>query len=230
MTPLLTLAAAVWPALVGALAILYASIGDGAWARRSAIAWMMGSWGARLTVQTLYTRLVRRPESGGPEELVNKSPSTQRPQRPQRRNAPGSEGLRYIVWAASAVFFSLPALIASRNPDPSLSVIELAACGLWILAFAGETTADRQLLRFTAKPENAGLACQTGLWRYSRHAHALFEGLIWIAFALFASASPWGWIAFACPLARVVLLNRGCGDDFSAARAEQNADQTPTAR
>lgn len=197
MTPLLTLAAAVWPALVGALAILYANIGDGAWARRSAIAWMMGSWGARLTVQMLYTRLVRRPESGRPEGLHYDGDETGRP-----------EGLRYFMLAASAVFFSLPALIASRNPDPNLSVTEFAACGLWILAFAGETTADRQLLRFSAKPENAGLACRTGLWRYSRHAHALFEGLIWIAFALFASASPWGWIAFACPLARVAFFGK----------------------
>jgi steroid 5-alpha reductase family enzyme len=212
MTPLLTPAAALWPALVGALAILYATIGDGAWARRSAIAWMMGSWGARLTVQMLYTRAARRPESAKPEELAT----------------PG--GLRYVVWAALAVLFSLPALVASRNPAPDLSVTEVAACGLWILAFAGETTADRQRLRFTAKPENAGLTCRTGLWRYSPHAHALFEGLIWIAFALFASASPWGLTAFACPLARVVLLNRGCGDDFSAARVDSNAHQTPTAR
>ncbi len=205
MTPLFTLAAAVWPALVGALAILYASVGDGAWARRSAIAWMMGSWGARLSVQMLYTRVASRPESGRPEDLHD-------------NETRGPEGLHYIVWAASAVFFSLPALIASRNPDPNLSVTELAACGLWGLAFAGETTADRQLLRFTAKPENAGLACRTGLWRYSRHAHALFEGLIWIAFALFASASPWGSIAFACPLARVVLFSRNCGSKTPTSR------------
>ncbi len=216
MTPLPPLAAAVWPALVGALAILYANLGDGAWARRSAIAWMMGSWGARLTVQMLYTRLVRRPKSGRPEGL--RYNETGKPESPRYNETGRPEGLHYLVWAASVLLFSLPALIASRNPDPNLSVTELAACGLWILAFAGETTADRQLLRFAAKPENAGLACRTGLWRYSRHAHALFEGLIWIAFALFASASPWGSIAFACPLARVVLLSRDYGGKTPAVR------------
>ena len=169
----------VWPACIGALAVLYANIGGGAWARRSAIAWMMGSWGARLTVQALYAR---------------------------QRDVPVLTSS--FTFLTSAAFFSLPALIASRNPDPSLSHIEITACALWVIAFAGETTADRQLLRFTSKPGNAGLTCRSGLWRYSSHAHAIFETLIWIAFALFASASPWGWIAFACPVATAWMIIR----------------------
>jgi steroid 5-alpha reductase family enzyme len=203
----------VWPACTGALAVLYANTGGGAWTRRSAIAWMMGSWGARLTVQALYAF---RPEGLRHEE-------TGRP-----------EGLRLLTSSfrllTSVAFFSLPALIASRNPDPSLSQIEIAACALWVIAFAGETTADRQLLRFTSKPENAGLTCRSGLWRYSPHAHAIFETLIWTAFALYASASPWGWLSFACPLARVVLISRGRGSDFSAPGADPGAHQTATAR
>lgn len=164
----------------GALAVLYANIGAGAWARRSAIAWMMGSWGARLTVQALYT------------------PAPEVPRLPASR-------FQLLSFAA---FFSLPGLIASRNPEPSLSPIEMAACALWVFAFAGETTADRQLLRFTSKPENAGMTCRSGLWRYSPYAHAIFETLIWTALALYASASPWGWLACACPIARVWMLVR----------------------
>ena len=173
----------VCPACIGALAVIYASTGGGAWGRRSAIGWMMGSWGARLTVQALYAC---RSEGVGDRRLLTSS-------------------FRLLAFA---VFFSLPALIASRNSDPSLSTIELVACALWLAAFAGETTADRQLLRFTSKPENAGLVCRNGVWRYSRNAHALFETLIWIAFALFASASPWGWIAFACPAATAWMIVR----------------------
>lgn len=171
----------IWPACVGALAVLYASAGDGAWARRSAIAWMMGSWGARLTVQALYAR---------------------------QRDVPVLTSS--FTFLTSAAFFSLPALIASRNPDPSLTTIELSACALWVIAFAGETTADRQFLRFTSKRENAALTCRSGLWRYSPHAHAILETLIWVAFALFASASVWGWIAFACPVVMAsALAGRG---------------------
>lgn len=164
--------AAVWPACVGALAVLYASVGNGAWARRSAIAWMMGSWGARLTVQSLYTR------SSGLPLLTS-----------------------YFEFPPSVLVFSLPALIAVRNPDPSLSSLEIVAAVLWIIAFAGQTTADRQLLRFTASPEHGGLVCRSGVWRLLPRAHAVFEVLIWTAFALFAFASPWGWIAWVCPAA-----------------------------
>jgi steroid 5-alpha reductase family enzyme len=168
-----------WTALVASLAILYANLGDGAWSRRSAIGWMMGSWGARLVVYRLYA-----PADGARE----------------RRHSFGS----FQALAASAVFFSLPALLASINPAPTLSIADLVAGGLWVVGFAGETTADRQLLRFRSNPANAGLVCRTGFRRYTRHADAIFEGMIWLAFALIAGGSPewpWGWAAFACPAA-----------------------------
>ena len=119
--------------------------GDGEWVRRSAIAWMMGSWGARLAVQGIYTRAAHgptRPRSGRPFWF-------------------------FQALAAAAVVASLPALLASLNRDPNLSVAELAACALWVVGFAGETTADRQRLRFTSNPANEGLRCRTGLWRHS---------------------------------------------------------------
>jgi steroid 5-alpha reductase family enzyme len=178
---------AAWTALVAGLAILYANLGDGAWSRRSAIAWMMGSWGARLVVHLLYV-----PEDAGPEQ----------------KNSFWS----FQALAASAVFFSLPALLASINPAPTLSIADLVAGGLWVVGFAGETTADRQLLRFRSKPANAGLVCRTGLWRYTQHAQTIFEGLIWLAFALIAGGSPewpWGWAAFACPAAMLWTLGTG---------------------
>ena len=157
------IATAAWPALVGTLAVVYANLGDGEWARRSAIAWMMGSWGARLAVQEIYSRAA---------------------------HPANTTGLARPFWffqalAAAAVMASLPALLASLNPQRNLSVVELVACGLWVVGFAGETTADRQRLRFTANPENTGLRGRTGLWRYARRPDRLFEGLIWVAFAIF---------------------------------------------
>ena len=174
---------ALWPACVGALGVLYASTGDGAWTRRSAIGWMMGAWGARLAVQALYTRA-----SGAPDLSALRLRTS------------------YFVLLTLSLFFSLPALIAAGNGEPSLSSIEIAAGALWVIAFTGETTADRQYLRFTSVPDNAGLPCRAGLWKFSARAHAVCEVLLWTSFALFASASPWGWIAFACPAAMGVLL------------------------
>jgi steroid 5-alpha reductase family enzyme len=183
---------ASWTAIVAGLAILYANVGDGAWSRRSAIAWMMGSWGARLVVSLLYA-----PVDASAERL---------------RDAGSIRSFWFFqARAASAVFFSLPALLASLNPAPILSSVEIAACGLWIVAFALETTADRELLRFRSNPANAGLVCRTGLWRYTRHAGDVFECVIWFAFALFAAGSPgwpWGWAAFACPAAMTFWLFR----------------------
>jgi len=154
--------AALWPALVAALAVLYANLGDGAWARRSAIGWMMGSWGARLAIQGLYTRAAI---------------------------PPGVTAARawwfYQLLAVAAVGASAPALLASLNAAPELSIAELAASAVWVVGFTGETTADRQRLRFCSKPENKGLACTAGLWRYSPSIDRLFEALMWCAYAAF---------------------------------------------
>ncbi len=174
---------AAWPACVGALAALFAAAGDGAWTRRSAIGWMMGAWGARLAVQTFYTRA-----SGVPDLPTLPLPPS------------------YVRLFTRSVFFSLPALLASRNGEPVLAVTEIAAGVLWVVAFTGETTADRQYLRFTSIAENAGLPCRTGLWKKVPRAHDVCEVLLGTSFALFASASPWGWVTFACPAVMLVHL------------------------
>jgi len=163
------IAAAVWPALVGMLAVLDANLGDGEWVRRSAIAWMMGSWGARLAVQRIYTRAAH-----GRDEHEGGRPFW------------FSQAL-----AGAAVLASMPALLASLNHDPNLSAFELAACALWLVGFAGETTADRQRLRFTSNPANEGLRCRAGLWRYLPHAGRIFEAAIWVAYAIFGMTAVW---------------------------------------
>ena len=78
------------------------------------------------------------------------------------------------------------------NWYPEFQPLELAGAVLWTVGFSGETTADRQLLFFKMNPENAGAVCNRGLWRYSRHPNYFFEWLMWVAYALFASASPYG--------------------------------------
>ena len=57
-----------------------------------------------------------------------------------------------------------------------------------------------QLAAFKRDPANKGGVCDVGLWRYSRHPNYFFEWLIWIAYAVFALASPYGWIAIAMPV------------------------------
>lgn len=183
------LADAAWPLVTAALAVLYTNVADGAPARQSAIAWMIGSWGARLGVYLLWDEVFARP----PDEHVRES-----------------------LWsferrALQAVLFSVPALIASFDREPELSFIELTAAGVWLLGFAGETTADRQFVRWrraraaARQAESGGEplivepACRAGVWRYVPRAHDAFELITWSAHALFAWPSPLGSLAMICP-------------------------------
>jgi len=201
-----------WTALVAALAIVDTRLGGGWEYRRAAVGFMMGSWGLRLAVYLLYDRVLSRPEAGRYLAM---------------RRDWGPEAPRRFFWlfqtrALAAVGFSLPALFASTNPEPTFALIELVAAGLWVVAFAGESTADRQLLRFKSHDANRDRTCRTGLWKFSRHPNYFFEWLIWMAFALFASASPFGWLALACPAAMLYFLVKVTGIPLNEAQALQS--------
>jgi len=180
------LADAAWPLLTAALAVFYANIGGAPTTRQSAIAWMIGSWGARLGVYLLWDDVFARAPDDGRESWWQF----------QRR-------------AVTALFFSLPALVAAVDPEPTLSALELTAAGIWLVGFAGEATADRQFVRWrraraAAPPDSSDAGdgtCRAGVWRYVPRAHDVFELVTWTAHAIFAWASPFGWIAAACPLA-----------------------------
>ena len=154
---------------------------------------MAHAWGTLLTyVRTgrpAYDRVFGRPEEGRYADLRQKH---------------GGDATTWLFWffeahAVAAVCFSLPALVAVVNPRAGFTPFEVAGAGLWILAFTGEVTADRQLERFKSDPVNRGRACHTGLWQYSRYPNYVFELLVWAAFATYASGSPWGWLAWVCP-------------------------------
>ena len=58
-----------------------------------------------------------------------------------------------------------------------------------------------------------------GLWNYSRHPNYFFEWLIWVAWAVFALGSPFGWIAIGCPLLMLYFLFRLTGIPATEAQA-----------
>jgi len=117
----------------------------------------------------------------------------------------------FQMQAALMVVLSIPFLLACLNPAPSISWVEWAGVAVWVVALAGEGVADYQLKMFKGNPANAGRVCQAGLWACSRHPNYFFEWLIWVAFFLFAVASPWGWVTIYCPALMLFFLLRVTG-------------------
>ena len=87
------------------------------------------------------------------------------------------------------------------------------------MALAGESAADRQLEAFRRDPANRGKTCRVGLWRVSRHPNYFFEWLVWVAYFVFALASPWGWVTIYCPALMLFFLFRVTGIPATEAQA-----------
>ncbi len=198
-----------WTLGVGGLALVHAVGQEGYAPRRWLVGAMGGFWALRLALHLVCDR-VRRPGEDGRYALL--------------RQRWGSRAqwfflLLFLAQVPLALFFSLPFLVLARNPVPALGAAEWAGLGLWVLALAGETLADRQLARFRADPARRAQVCDLGLWRYSRHPNYFCEWLLWCAYALMAFSAPQGALALAPPLAMLFLLNRGTGIPHAEAQA-----------
>ena len=197
-----------WSANIALLAILYAALGPGLALRRLLVAVMGGVSGSRLAWH-LHARGRGRPEDGRYATL--------------RQEWGGHIEAKFLAFflfqGLIDLVLGIPFLFASLNPAPPVTALEWAAVALWAVAVAGETAADRQLVRFKADPSNRGRTCRAGLWRYSRHPNYFFEWLVWVAWAAFALASPGGWLAPLCPALMLVFLLRVTGIPATEAQA-----------
>ena len=64
----------------------------------------------------------------------------------------------------------------------SFSLLELLGLVIWALAFAMESVADLQKVRFLRAMKKAGKqrqVCNIGLWKYSRHPNYFAEWMVW---------------------------------------------------
>ncbi len=178
-----------WAFSLVLLAALYAVQGGGFLWRDFLITGMAAAWGLRLSFYLLFNRVIGHSEEGRYQQLrADWAPAVQR----NFFFFFQGQGLLNILLA-------LPFLLAALNPQPGLSLLEYAAFGLWLLAFLGEVVADAQLARFKSNPAHRGMVCAVGLWRFSRHPNYFFEWLIWVSYALFALASPYGYLGLIAP-------------------------------
>ncbi|KLT66705.1 DUF1295 domain-containing protein [Pedobacter sp. BMA] len=128
--------------------------------------------------------------------------------------------------AISNVLLAIPFFIITANTDTEISLFEYVGLGIWLIAFIGELIADRQLAAFKKDPKNKGKVCDTGLWYYSRHPNYFFEWLTWMAYFIFALASPWGILAIISPAIILYLLTKVTGVPNNE---EQNLRSKPEA-
>jgi steroid 5-alpha reductase family enzyme len=198
-----------WAGGLALLGVIYSSIGGGYPVRAVLIATMASLWGFRLAIFLLFTRVIGHPEEGRYVQL--------------RRDWGGNMALKFLVFfqfqALLCMLLSVPFLLAALNPQPRLSVVEYAATALWLIAWIGELVADSQLHGFKSNPANRGTTCRAGLWKYSRHPNYFFEWLIWVAFALFAMGSPYGYLALFAPALMLFFLFRLTGIPATEAQA-----------
>jgi steroid 5-alpha reductase family enzyme len=191
-----------WSGLFTPLALLYAALAEGDGARRGLIAALVTLWSVRLAVHLGRRIAAAHPEEDGRYVQL-------------RREWAGRVHVRSFVFFQAqgvlAALLSLPFLIACVDRRPGLGATEIAGAALFAVALLGEALADRQLAAFKADPSHRGRTCRAGLWRYSRHPNYFFEWLVWVAYCVFASASPWGWATVFAPILMFVFLFRVTG-------------------
>lgn len=191
-----------WSYAFGALAAFYALAGPGWPVRRALIAALAVVWSLRLGTHLCIRVLGHHPVEDGRYVQLRRLWSANFAARMFRF---------YQFQAVSVILLGVPFLVASLNPRAALHPLEIAGALLWLLAITGEALADAQLAAFKRDPAHRGGVCAVGLWRYSRHPNYFFEWLIWVAYFVFALASPWGWLAIIGPASILYLLLRVTG-------------------
>jgi steroid 5-alpha reductase family enzyme len=191
-----------WSYAFALLAIFYAVLASGWPMRRALIATLAVLWSLRLGTH-LYRRVMgQHPVEDGRYVQLRRDWAG--------NFAPKMFGF-FQLQAVSVVLLGLAFFISCLNPTPQLHPLEVAGALLGLLAWGGESLADAQLAAFKRNPANQGRVCATGLWRYSRHPNYFFEWLIWVAYFVFALASPLGWVAIIGPAGMLYLLLRVTG-------------------
>ncbi len=191
-----------WSAAFAPVAIFYAATTHGNPTRRWLIASMATLWSLRLGIHLYFRVLGHHPH----EDVRYAKMRAQ-----WGKNLTSQALIFFELQAVLIVLLATPFLIAGRNPNPSISLLEWAGVAVWASALAGEALADRQLQQFRLRPENKGKICQTGLWNYSRHPNYFFEWLVWVGFFLFAWDSPGGCFTVFCPALMLFFLLRVTG-------------------
>ncbi|NYF78611.1 DUF1295 domain-containing protein [Granulicella arctica] len=198
-----------WSYNLGLLGLLYAGLGSSSALPRWTLAAMAMLWSLRLGTHILR-RVHGHAEEGRYAAL--------------RQHWGQHTGLKFFFFfqaqAILDVLLSLPFLLVAidRNGSAAFTSIQVVAIALFLVAIAGEALADGQLARFK-RTAAKGAVCEMGLWSYSRHPNYFFEWLIWVAYALFATSTCFGWFAWTAPALMLLFLFKVTGIPYTEAQS-----------
>ena len=144
------------------------------------------AWAARLSAFLYWTRIRKRQHDKRYQQL---SQNWRRPDWGFFWN--------YQLQGVLMVLMALPFIWSTQVVN--WHWYDLVAGLLVVGGIVAESIADYQLLCFKASSKSSGVM-QQGLWRYSRHPNYFFESCVWLGFAVFALAAPWGWLGLIAPL------------------------------
>jgi steroid 5-alpha reductase family enzyme len=194
-----------WAVLVGGGALGAAVVGEGDGTRRLLVALLAAVWAIRLASFLIRDRvLAGKPEDGRYRALREQ----------WQARAPRNFLVLYLIQVPVAALFILPLATAMRGGPPDAWAA--AGVAVWLIAWAGEWIADRQLARFRADPRNQGGVCRVGLWRFSRHPNYFFEWIHWWAYVLIGHAQP---LTFLGPIVMLLFLFRITGIPYTERQA-----------
>ena len=158
--------------------------GDAPWP----LAALILAWSLRLAIHLARDRVIGHPEEGRYVEL-------------RRRWGRGGDGAgaffvfyqaQALLAAVLAVAMVVPFVAAPVDDRAALRWVGLA---IGVAGLITEAVADAQLAAWKRVPAHRGQVCDVGLWRWSRHPNYFGEWCVWIGYAVYALAYPWGAIA-----------------------------------
>lgn len=167
---------------------------------------LTGLWGLRLGLYILW-----RWRSHGPDrryvKMLARAEETKGWSFPK-----GSWRLVFRTQAPILWTVSLPVQLGQLSPTPvEVGLLGWGAAGLVLFGIVFESLADWQLVKFKAKPANAGKVFDRGLWRYTRHPNYFGDLCTWFGLFGIAAETQLGLFGIVGPVLLLVLFLKYSG-------------------
>ena len=197
-----------WSAAIGLVTLVGAIAATGSLSQRILLAAVALAWSGRLTWHLVVDRVLKETAEDGRYRALREVFG--------RREQLGFFAV-YQFQAFLALGFATPFVVAMWH-DGGVHTLQIAGIGLAAVSQVLEGVADRQLSEHRRDPQNRGVTCRRGFWRYSRHPNYFFEWLTWCGFGL-VHAEALGWYAAIAPGVMYVFVRYFSGIPFTEKRA-----------